>query len=261
MPSTHIDIRKSWNTVAKQWGSYMKPLFAVNDFIWGPFGPTEGQLKLLPKLRGKNVLIAGCGSGADVCYFAAAKAQVTGIDISEEQLALSKAVLTEKGLSAKLIRGDLNLFSSLRLPRASMDLIVSSYALQYVKDLKKLFVQLHRVLKPGGVLAFSLDHPVLYAHYPKVQGKERNRDASTFFNYLQERKLEWIFNLSGRSVHGYSYHRTLGTIINTLLSVGFELETCIEPSPELNGVKHYRELVSIAKRIPHTLILRVKKPV
>ncbi len=261
MSSTHIDIQKSWNTVAKQWGSYMQPLFAGTDFIWGPFGPTERRLKLLPKVRGKKVLVAGCGSGADVCYFAAALAKVMGIDISEEQLALSKAALTEKGLSAKLIRGDLNRFSKLRVPRESMDLIVSSYALQYVKDLKKLFTQFYQVLKPGGILAFSLDHPVLYAHYPKVQGKKRNRDASKFFNYLQERKLEWVFNLSGRSARAYSYHRTLGTIIQSLVLAGFEIDACVEPSPELKGVTHHQKIASIAKRIPHTLILRAKKPV
>ncbi len=261
MPSIHIDIRKSWNTVAKQWGSYMKPLFAGADFIWGPFGPTERRLKLLPKVRGKKVLVAGCGSGADVCYFAAAQANVTGIDISEEQLTFSKAALTAKGLSAKLIRGDLNLFSKLRVPRESMDLIVSSYALQYVKDLKKLFTQFYKTLKPGGTLAFSLDHPVLYAHYPKVQGKKRNRDASKFFNYLQERRLEWVFNLSGRSARAYSYHRTVGTIIKSLVSAGLEIDACVEPSPELKGVTHHQKIASIAKRIPHTLILRAKKPV
>lgn len=239
----------------------MQPLFAGPDFIWGPFGPTERRLKLLPEVRGKNVLVAGCGSGADVCYFAAAQATVTGIDISEVQLTFSKQMLAEKGFSAKLIRRDLNHLSRLPVPRESIDLIVSSYALQYVKDLKKLFMQFYRMLKPGGVLVFSLDHPVLYAHYPNVQGKKRNRDASKFFNYLYERRLEWTFNLSGRSARAYSYHRTLGTVIQSLILAGFVIEACIEPLPERTGINHHRALTSIAKRIPHTLILRAKKPV
>ncbi len=261
MSSSHIDIRKSWNTVAKQWGSYMKPIFAGRDFIWGPFGPTEGRLNILPEIQRKNVLVAGCGSGADVCYFAAAQAHVTGIDISEVQLTLSKQMLAEKGLSAKLIRADLNRLSRLPVPPKSADLIVSSYALQYVKDLKKLFGQFYRMLKPGGALVFSLDHPVLYAHYPKVQSKKRNRDTSVFFNYLQERRLEWTFNLSGRSARAYSYHRTLGAIVQSLVSAGFVIEACVEPLPERTGINHHRALTSIAKRIPHTLILRVRKAV
>lgn len=257
--STHNPVRASWNQVAKPWATNMRSLFDRNDFVWGPF-VAESQLKILPEVKGKEVLIAGCGSGADIQYFLKRGATVTGLDISEEQLALAAKRLKKQKRSAKLLQTDLDRLKRAKLPKASFDLIVSSYALQYVRDLKKFCQTSFDLLKPGGILAFSLDHPILYAHYPSVQGKERNRDASIFFDYLKERPLSWMFNLPDVAVKAKTYHRTVQSIIEAIISAGFVLERCVEPLPELSGIKHYRGLQAFAKRVPYTLILRARKP-
>lgn len=238
----------------------MGKLFERDDYVWGPLGPLESTLKLLSKLRGKHVLVAGCGSGFDLLYFTRRKAIVTGVDLSDEQLALAKERLLHANQTAKLIQGDLNKVSALKLPKESLDLIVSSYALQYVKDLTKAFKGFFRCLKPGGTFAFSFDHPLLNAHYPAKQGKERNRDASKYIDYLGERSLSWLFNVPGKTIRAQSYYRTLSSILNSVISAGFIIELCLEPKPEKVGVKQYRKVGDFAKRVPYTLIIRARKP-
>lgn len=254
-----INIEKSWDAAAQSWKDRMDDLYAANDIVWGPFGPSERKLRLLPQLKGKRVLVAGCGSGPDVCYLADEGASVFGIDLSSEQLTLAKQRLTSRGLRADLEKVDLNQKSELQLKPNLFDLVVSNYALQYVKDLKVFFREVTRILKPGGSVVFSHDHPILYAHYPAVQGRERNTDGGVFFDYFTERRLTWLFSVSEKDIKAYSYHRTLSSIVEALVQNNLQIEVILEPKPDHGSVHHYTKKREIAKRIPYTLIIKAKK--
>ena len=77
------ETKKWWEFSSKD---YQKECRIPMDIHYGPGSPNEKHLKLMGNLNGKKVLEIGCG-GAQ-CGIAMAKqgAQVTGIDISKEQL-------------------------------------------------------------------------------------------------------------------------------------------------------------------------------
>lgn len=98
----------------------------------------------------RRVLDIGCGEGKLPNEYAPLKRArlVVGVDLSMPFL---EQAVRERGKNAGYVRGDMN-----RLPvlDASMDSVISRFALHYTPDLDALFQEIARVLKPGGDLTF-----------------------------------------------------------------------------------------------------------
>ena len=98
---------------------------------------------------GLDILDAGCGSGG-MTRFLARWGRVTGIDVAPEAIAFAR----RRGVK-RLVRGSV---VELPLCSASFDLVTSFDVLYHVgveNDLAAL-AELHRVLRPGGVLQIRL---------------------------------------------------------------------------------------------------------
>jgi len=105
--------------------------------------------------KGSKVLDIGCGRGriaADVATFT--NAHVTGMNIDNDQLESGRRYILGNGLSDRchLQLGDLNDYP-LPFPDASFDAVYGVGPFTYSKDLKKLFQEIARILKPGGRFA------------------------------------------------------------------------------------------------------------
>src|SRR5688572_5409739 len=96
--------------------------------------------------RGKRVLDAGCGHGRYLDAFAAMGARVVGIDAGRGP-ELSGRRLDDPRVT--LVQG-----SVLRLPfrDASFDLVFSDGVIHHTPDARAAFVELARVVRPGGAL-------------------------------------------------------------------------------------------------------------
>lgn len=95
---------------------------------------------------GARVLELGCGNGVDARLLAE-RFQVTGVDVSAEQISRARAAVPE----ATFIQGD---FTELDLPAASFDAVASFYVFNHVprERLATLLERIHRWLVPGGLL-------------------------------------------------------------------------------------------------------------
>ena len=101
---------------------------------------------------GAEILDVGCGSGVPVDKFLLEQGhQVTGIDISAEQIKLAKANLP-KGTFFKMDMTKLN------FPLASFDAVVSFYAIFHIPREEHLALvrKFARMLKPGGYLLVTM---------------------------------------------------------------------------------------------------------
>jgi ubiquinone/menaquinone biosynthesis C-methylase UbiE len=107
---------------------------------------------LLPYLRpGIRVVDLGCGPGSLTCDMAAlvAPAPVVGIDITDSAITMARSLARERGLSNLAFEvGDAQ---STGLPSESVDLVVSSGMLSYVKAPERAIAEAFRLLAPGGV--------------------------------------------------------------------------------------------------------------
>ena len=103
---------------------------------------------------GKKVLDAGCGTGEYSCWYARRGADVTGVDLSEPSMKIAADYANREGIDN--IRFVKQSVLNLDFPDASFDYVYSMGVLHHTPDPYGGFLELCRVLKPGGVLIVSL---------------------------------------------------------------------------------------------------------
>ncbi|MGB0909140.1 MAG: class I SAM-dependent methyltransferase [Nitrospirales bacterium] len=102
-----------------------------------------------------NILELGCGSGnlSELVAKMFPRANLCLIDQSEKFLSSCRSRL-QKYKTIEYIHAD---FSEMKFEPSTFDLVVSSIAIHHLLDTEKfnMFNNIHRWLRPGGVLAFS----------------------------------------------------------------------------------------------------------
>ncbi|WP_018640443.1 class I SAM-dependent methyltransferase [Parafrankia elaeagni] len=105
--------------------------------------------------HGREVLEIGVGMGADLLRWASAGAQVTGIDLTERAVALTRQRLAAAGLAGDVQVGDAE---NLPFPDASFDLVWSWGVLHHTPMSTRAMREAARVLRPGGRYALMVYH-------------------------------------------------------------------------------------------------------
>ena len=119
---------------------------------WGVWSLPEEELNVLGDVAGKDVLELGCGAAQWGIALARRGARVVGLDVSERQLAHARAALAEAALDFPLICAGAE---SVPLPDASFDVVVSDWGATAFCDPYAWVPEAARLLRPGGLLAFS----------------------------------------------------------------------------------------------------------
>ncbi len=173
-------------------------------------------LSLLPEVRGKRVLDAGCGPGVYAEWLVAHGAKLVAIDANRKMVQLAKKRLAGK---AQVLRANLEQPLDF-LADGTFDVVISPLVMDYVKAWQPVFQEFHRVLLPGGCLVFSIGHP--------FDDYDRYRQTS---NYFTVELVEFTWTGFGIPINVPSYRRPLGEAINPLLKAGFTLDRILEPLP------------------------------
>lgn len=213
------EIRRWWDEASEY---YQKEISGdkFDTVHYGPFGSSEDKLHLLGKVKGKKVLELGCGGGQ--CSIALAKrgAKCTGIDLSSKQLEFARNAAKENRVEVAFIKKS---FSNLKsFPNHSYDIIISVFALQFAKNLDRIFTEVRQVLKKNGIFVFSLDHPFYLLVDPNTM------ELSNSYNKvgLIEEREKWP---DGSKHKFMMYNRKISDIVNSIIMSGLTLEAVIEP--------------------------------
>lgn len=188
-------------------------------------GEWESLKKLLPDFKGKRVLDLGCGYGWHCIYaMEHGASSVVGVDLSRKMLEAAKAKTPFPEVEYRCCA-----MEDVEFPEESFDVILSSLAIHYVEDYETLVKKIYSMLKPGGSLVFTVEHPVFTAHGAQDWHYDEKGEILHFpvDNYYDEGKRATLF--LGEQV--IKYHRTLTTYLNTLLSNGFIINQVVEPQP------------------------------
>jgi SAM-dependent methyltransferase len=111
---------------------------------------------IAPIVAGETVLDIGCGAGTDLLLAArrvGPSGHAIGIDMTETMRDRARASAVAAGLINVEVRpGDA---TTLPLPDASVDVIISNGVLNLVPEKDKAFTEIRRVLRPGGRLQLA----------------------------------------------------------------------------------------------------------
>lgn len=144
----HLSTREGYDRWAAVYDTDGNPLIAMEE-------PEVDRL--VGDITGRTVLDVGCGTGRHALRFAAAGADVTAIDFSEEML--RKAQAKPEAVGVQFVVHDLA--EPLPFPTASFDRVVCGLVVDHIADLAGLFAELRRVCAAGGRVIVSVMHPAM----------------------------------------------------------------------------------------------------
>ena len=159
--------RLAWNEAVKKGNQWTLPVTqteieAANrgDYriILTPFTPVPQDW--LGDVKGKKILCLASGGGQQGPILAAAGAQVTVFDNSDEQLNRDRQVARENNLKIKTIRGnmqDLSCFAD-----GTFDLIIHPVSNCFIDDIIPVWKESCRVLKVNGRMLSGFNNPLIY---------------------------------------------------------------------------------------------------
>lgn len=113
-----------------------------------------------PDLVGCRVLCLAGGGGQQGPLLAAAGASVTVFDNSPAQLANDAAVAQRDGLNIRCEQGDMADLG--RFADGAFDLIVNPCSTMFIPDVRPVWREALRVLRPGGALMAGFNNPACY---------------------------------------------------------------------------------------------------
>jgi len=231
--------------------------------LWGPvFGvPGETDLRILGDVVGKDVLELGCGGGQWTVRVARQGAQAVGQDVSDAQVQFARELATaaqiQRPARAEFRQGNAEDLSE--WPAESFDIVFSNFGAVGFVDIDKCFGEVARVLRKGGLFAYSWLSPL----FDCLSDEDENQ-LEIVRSYFDRRPLTTESNWpDGTRTTYVQFHHTFGDWQQALMQAGLLLIDLIELEPQR---EHWRESTwsnvpwyKVAM-VPSTTIWRSRKP-
>jgi ubiquinone/menaquinone biosynthesis C-methylase UbiE len=228
---------------------------------------TPAFLELLPRVDGLSGLDIGCGEGYNTRLLVGRGARMTAVDISEIFIQHAQQSEEEEPLGI-----DYRVASAVELPFADarFDFAVGFMSFMDIPETGRVLGEAHRVLKPGGFLQFSIEHPCFTTPHRRnlrdQDGRTYAIEVGDYFRNLRGEIAEWIFSATppelSKELHRFKVPRFTQTVsqwLNLLLDTGFILERMAEPRPSDATVLANPRL-QCAQVVAYFLHIRARKP-
>jgi SAM-dependent methyltransferase len=227
--------------------SYDKMAKYYADFVdtkpWNAYYERPATLSLLPEITNKKILDAGCAGGWYTKYLLDNGADVTAIDVNKNMVEITKKRTQNK---CKVLQADLN--NKLDFIEAnSVDIILASLVLHYIKNISNIFSEFNRLLKINGELIFSIHHPLMEVMYFKTE------------NYMEMELLEDEWTMGEEKIKVPFYRRPLNKILQPLIDSGFHIENVLEPKPTKEFKEKLPEAYEKLLKRPNFLFIKARK--
>jgi SAM-dependent methyltransferase len=186
-----VEVAGLWEANAETWTRHVR---AGYD-IYRDAQNTPAFLAMLPPITGLAGLDVGCGEGANTRRLAGLGARMHAIDIVPTFILHAGAL--EKANALRIV---FQVADGLDLPfaSASFDFVTSFMALMDMPDQGRALREIHRVLRPGGFLQFSILHPCFMPPHRKVlrdpNGSVRAIEIGGYFDAIDGRVDTWWFS-------------------------------------------------------------------
>jgi SAM-dependent methyltransferase len=241
--------RKAWDRQVETGNQWTKPVSpeAVAAARGGDWQIVLTPSKAVPKewlgeIQGADILCLASGGGQQAPILAAAGGQVTVFDNSPAQLAQDQSVAEREGLKITTVQGDMRDLSI--FPDESFDLIVHPVSNVFSPQVKPVWEEAFRVLRPGGVLAAGIANPVIYIFDPwKMDKGELEVRYSLPYSDLESLSEEQLQQYIKEGTP-LEFSHTLEDQIGGMLETGFVLTGFYEdrnPTDQSDPIDQYMD--------------------
>lgn len=215
--------QKLWN----EWTAEHEnsPFYDVQGFKAGRERLKSIELEEVGHVGWKSMLHLQCHFGLDTLAWARHGAIVTGVDLSDESIALARSLSEELQIPATFVCSDI-----LTLPenlQGQFDIVFTSYGvLHWLRDLKRWAQVIHHFLKPGGFFYIVEDHPFMrvFSSDPELGIKVDNPYFFSEEPYQAESTGSYATNFEGETRTYYMWDHSLGEVLNSIIDVGLQIE-------------------------------------
>jgi ubiquinone/menaquinone biosynthesis C-methylase UbiE len=259
MNELHEANRRGWDAISARWQSrigekgvwrrchrHPELVFSHHELAW------------LQEVSGKRVAVLGSGDNLVVFALAGLGANVTSVDISQEQLNCGISRASELGLNVDFIRSDVTDLSE--LPDNSFDIVYTGgHVAVWVSDIFKYYHEAGRILRPGGLFIVAEYHP--FRRIFRAEG-EAFLIESPYLNrgpFAYDRAEENSLDITlSAPLPSYEFHWTVSDFINAVVKSGCEIFDCreygdkVEPWEDLPSCDLPETLLIASRKLPRT---------
>jgi SAM-dependent methyltransferase len=224
------------------------------DLLWCPEGLREADARLLGDVRGKDVLEIGCGAAQGARWLVGQGATVTAFDVSMGQLRQGRRLDDRTHVRvARLIQADAQ---ALPFRDEVFDIAASAFgAIPFVADSAGVMREIARVLRPGGLLVFSVTHPMRWP-FPDDPTEAGLTVQQSYFDRTPYVEVDD----TGAATY-VEHHRTLGDRVRELVAAGLTLVDVIEPEWPADNTNVWGQWSPLRGRVmPGTALFVARKP-
>ena len=214
-----------WDSLTGEEGEYARQAeygraMWAGEPNWGDWSIPEAELRLLPDVAGMDTIELGCGTAYFSGWLARAGARPVGVDASERQLALARALQAEHGADFPLVRADAG---DVPYPEGSFDLVLSEYGASSWCDPYRWLPEAARLLRPGGWLLFLVVSPILsLCSFPDGSAQAGDRLVRPYFG---------MYEIETPAFGAIEFQLPYGRWVRTLRAAGFTVERLEELRP------------------------------
>lgn len=169
--------RTFWNAYSDEYEQLHAPnISGEKALAWGNWRIPEADLQIFGDVKGKDILELGCGAARFSLALALCGARPVGLDISARQLEIARRLMAEAGVTFPLVESDAE---QIPLPDASFDFVFSDWGAMTTCQPARVLPEAARLLRPGGILAFSTHTPLtqLSNFWEDADGRQLVHDA------------------------------------------------------------------------------------
>jgi len=240
--------RAIWDGYSDEYQAKHGDQLAVSGGLaWGTTQVPEADIHVLGDVAGRDILELGCGAAQWSIGLAKLGARPVGLDLSERQLTQARRLMAEAGVEFPLIHGTAE---AVPLPDASFDIVFCDHGAMAFADPYRTVPEVARLLRPGGLFAFSHHSPIESIHWALDAETVGDRLALDYFGLHQVNDGEDTW-----------FQLPYGEWIHVFRANGFNVEDLIEPRPAPDATSSYRspEELAWARRWPAEEIWRLRR--
>ena len=201
--------------------------FIEQGMAWGLWQIPEAELQVLGDVAGKDVLDLGCGAGDWCRSLARAGARPVGLDNSEARLQRAREGMKATGDEYPLVHASAE---SIPLEDESFDIVMADWGAPTFSDPYLFVPEVARILRPGGLFAFSGATPLDWITFDEEADTFSDRLHRPYFGLHRwetpEGSIEFML--------------PMGEWIRLYRRSGFVIEDLIEVQPPEGATSTYR---------------------